>query len=61
MLTTLNKINAGRYNPDIAQEEIKNLLTKYNDQSEYLPPIITEKNDKKVNQMVKKYQKVAQG
>lgn len=61
LLTTLNKINAGRYNPDIAQEEIKNLLTKYNDQSEYLPPIITEKNDKKVNQMVKKYQKVAQG
>lgn len=57
LLDTLNKIAEETYDPEIAQTEIIDLLSLYNKERDYMPEVISKKNERKVNQMIRQYKK----
>lgn len=57
LFNTLHQIIEGNYNPDDAQEEVKTLLEKMNNKSEYTPSCLKTSNAKKVMKMIKAYKK----
>lgn len=61
LLTTLHRLRTGRYNPDEAGQEINRLLTKLNEDHEYIPSCLSAHNEKKINRMVKAYKKSLRG
>lgn len=59
LLNTLHKLERGIYEPEEASEEVKGLLTKLNNKREYVPACLSNVNDKKVKQMIRRYKRAA--